>query len=182
VAGRAAARRKIMTETPEAKAPRTPETEPAWHLSDEARHDEELYDRRADAVDEYESEQFGWALFAVVTLLLVGGFQIINGLIAFFRSGTYQVGRNSLAVNVDYSAWGWTHVILGALAIIAAMGLLRGAMWARILGIVLSVISAIVYMAFIRAFPALAIVVIAVDILVIYALVVHGRDLKDSEY
>src|SRR6185312_14553270 len=97
--------------------PRTPEDGPAWHLSDEARHDEELYDRRAAARDEYESEQFGWALFAVVTL------------IAFFRSGTYQVGRSSLAVNVDYTAWGWVHVILGALALIAAMGLLRGAMW-----------------------------------------------------
>ena len=74
------------------------------------------------------------------------------------------------------------HVILGALALIAAMGLLRGAMWARILGVVLCAISAIVYMAFIRAFPALAVVVIAIDILVIYALVVHGRDLKDTEY
>ena len=171
-----------MTETPEARTPRTPEDKPAWRLSDEARHDEELYDRRADARDEYESEQFGWALFAVVTLLLVGGFQIINGLIAFFRSGTYQVGRSGLAVNVDYTAWGWVHVILGGLAIIAAMGLLRGAMWARILGIGLCVISAIVYMAFIRAFPALAVVVIAIDILVIYALIVHGRDLKDTEY
>ena len=172
-----------MTETPEAKAPQTPPERPAgWQLSDEARQEEELYNRRADAEDEYESEQFGWALFAVVTLILVGGFQIINGLIAFFRSGTYQVGRNDLPVNVDYTAWGWVHVILGALALIAAMGLLRGAMWARILGVALSVVSAIVYMTFIQAFPALAIIVIAIDILVIYALVVHGRDLKDTEY
>jgi hypothetical protein len=172
-----------MTETPEARAPQTPPDKPyGWQLSDETRQEEELYNRRAEARDEYESEQFGWALFAVVTLILVGGFQIINGLIAFFRSGTYQVGRSSLAVNVDYTTWGWVHVILGALALIAAMGLLRGAMWARILGVVLCAISAIVYMAFARAFPALAIVVIAVDILVIYALIVHGRDLKDSEY
>jgi len=173
-----------MTETPGARAPQTPPGTPpaAWHVSDEARQEEELYDRRADARDEYESEQFGWALFAVVTLILVGGFQIINGLIAFFRSGTYLVGRNKLPVNIDYSAWGWVHVILGVLALVAAMGLLRGAMWARILGVVLSAISAIVYMSFIPAFPALSIVVIAVDILIIYALIVHGRDLKDSEY
>jgi hypothetical protein len=172
-----------MTETPEARAPQTPPDKPVgWQLSDEAREEEELYNRRADARDQYESEQFGWALFAVVTLILVGGFQIINGLIAFFRSGTYQVGRTGLAVNVDYTAWGWVHVILGALALIAAMGLLRGRMWARILGVALCAVSAIVYMAFIRAFPALSLIVIAVDILVIYALVVHGRDLKDSEY
>ena len=172
-----------MTETPEAKAPQTPPGKPAAGSSRTRRGR-----RRSSTTGgptpgtQYESEQFGWALFAVVTLILVGGFQIINGLIAFFRSGTYQVRENGLAINVDYSAWGWTHVILGALALIAAMGLLRGAMWARILGVVLSVISAIVYMAFIPAFPALAIVVIAVDVLIIYALIVHGRDLKDSEY
>ena len=172
-----------MTETPGARAPQTPQAKPAgWQLSDEARQEEDLYNQRADARDEYESEQFGWALFAVVTLILVGGFQIINGLIAFFRSGTYLVGRNKLPVNIDYTAWGWVHVILGALALIAAMGLLRGAMWARILGVVLSAISAFVYMTFVPAFPALSIVVIAVDILIIYALIVHGRDLKDSEY
>lgn len=172
-----------MTETPGAKAPQTSQGQPAgWKLSDEARQEEDLYNQRADARDEYESEQFGWALFAVVTLILVGGFQIINGLIAFFRSGTYLVGRNKLPVDIDYTAWGWVHVILGALALIAAMGLLRGAMWARILGVVLSAISAIVYMSFVPAFPALSIVVIAVDILIIYALIVHGRDLKDSEY
>jgi hypothetical protein len=172
-----------MTETPGARAPQTSQGKPVgWQLSDEARQQEELYDRRADARDAYESEQFGWALFAVVTLILVGGFQIINGLIAFFRSGTYLVGRNRLPVSIDYTAWGWVHVILGVLALVAAMGLLRGAMWARILGVVLSAISAIVYMTFIPAFPGLAIVVIAVDILIIYALVVHGRDLKDSEY
>jgi hypothetical protein len=172
-----------MTETPEAKAPQTPPDKPhGWQLSDEARQEEELYNQRADARDEYESEQFGWALFAVVTLILVGGFQIINGLIALFRSGTYLVGRSGLAVNLDYTAWGWVHIILGVLALVAAMGVLRGAMWARILGVVLCAISAIVYMAFMRAFPGLSIVVIAIDILVIYALIVHGRDLKDSEY
>jgi hypothetical protein len=175
-----------MSETPGAGAPQASQTSPekpfGWQVSDEARQEEELYNRRADAREEYESEQFGWALFAVVTLILVGGFQIINGLIAFFRSGTYLVGRNRLPVSIDYTAWGWVHIVLGVLALVAAMGLLRGAMWARILGVVLCAISAIVYMSFMPAFPALSIVVIAVDVLVIYALIVHGRDLKDTEY
>ena len=124
----------------------------------------------------------GWAVFAGVMLIVVGAFQAIDGLVALFRDEVYLVRSDGLVVNVDYTAWGWVHVILGALALIAAMGLLRGAMWARILGVVLCAISAIVYMAFIRAFPGLAVVVIAIDILVIYALVVHGRDLKDTEY
>jgi hypothetical protein len=59
---------------------------------------------------------------------------------------------------------------------------MRGHVWARILGVALSTISAIAYMTFIPAFPALSLVVIAVDILVIYAITVHGGELKDADY
>jgi hypothetical protein len=121
-------------------------------------------------------------LFAVLMLVLGGGFQIINGLVALFRSGTYLVGSNGLAVNVDYTAWGWVHMGLGVLAIVAAVGLMRGQLWARILGVTLAVISAIVYMAFLPALPVLSLVVIAVDVLIVYAITVHGGELKDADY
>jgi len=171
-----------MTETPEAKAPQTPPGRPGWQLSDEARQEEELYDRRADARDEYESEQFGWALFAVVTLILVGGFQIINGLIAFFRSGTYQVGRSGLPVNVDYTAWGWTHLLLGILLIAAGYAVFSGKVWGRTLGVIAALLSAIVNFAFIPAYPVWSLIIITVDVLVIYALIAHGGELRENRY
>jgi hypothetical protein len=153
-----------------------------WNLSEEQRQEDELFNQRADAVEAYERRRYGWALFAVLMLVLGGGFQIINGLVALFRSGTYLVGRNGLAVNVDYTTWGWVHMGLGVLAIVAAVGLMRGHLWARILGVTLAVISAIVYMAFIPALPALSLVVIAVDVLIVYAITVHGGELKDADY
>jgi hypothetical protein len=173
-----------MTETPEAHTPHTPAARPyeGWQLSEETRDEERVYNERADARERWESEHYGWALFAVITLLLAGGFQIINGLIALFRSGIYQVGRSGLVLNVDYTTWGWIHLGLGVLAIAAALGLLAGKMWARILGVSVAVISAIAYMAFIKAFPAFCLVVIALNVLVIYAITVHGRDLKDADY
>lgn len=173
-----------MTETPERATSQTPAGPPyqGWQLSDEARQEERLFDDRADARDRWEKERYGWALFAVVTLVLVGGFQIINGFIALFRSGIYQVGRTKLLLNVDYTAWGWIHLALGILALVAAIGLMRGQLWSRILGVGLCAISAIAYMTFIPAFPALSLVVIAVDILVIYAITVHGGELKDADY
>lgn len=153
-----------------------------WRLSDEQRQEDELFNERADARERYERRQYGWALFAVMMLILAGVFQIINGLIALFRSGTYLVGRSGLVVDVDYTTWGWVHLGLGLLAMVAGLGLVRGHLWARILGVTLAALSAIAYMAFIPAFPALCIVVIALDILVIYAVTVHGSELKDADY
>jgi hypothetical protein len=174
-----------MTETPEAETSHTQATRSSydgWQLSEETREEDRVFDERADARERWESQQYGWALFAVVTLVLAGAFQVINGFIALYRSGTYLVGRSGLVLDVDYSTWGWIHLGLGFLAIVAALGLTRGQMWARILGVSLSVVSAIVYMAFTAAFPALCLVVIAVNILVIYAITVHGRDLKDADH
>ena len=153
-----------------------------WHMSKEERREEHLYNERAESREEWERERYGWGLFAVLLLVMVGGFQIVNGLIALFRSGTYQVGSSKLVVDVDYTTWGWVHIGLGVLALLAALGLARGQMWARILGVALAALSAIVYMGFIAAFPALALVVIAMDVLVIYAIVVHGGELKQADY
>jgi hypothetical protein len=151
-----------------------------WQVSEEQRQEDELFNERADAVDAYERRRYGWGLFAVLMLILAGGFQIINGLVALFRSGTYLVGRSGLAVDVDYTTWGWVHIGLGLLAIVAALGLMRSHLWARILGVTLAVISAIAYMAFVPAFPALSLVVIALDVLIVYAITVHGSELKDA--
>jgi hypothetical protein len=173
-----------MTETPETETPHTQAAQSydGWQLSEDTREQDRVINERAEARESWESEQYGWALFAVVTLAMAGGFQIINGLIALFRSGIYQVGRTGLVLDVDYTAWGWIHIGLGILAIVAALGLMRGQLWARILGVSLSVLSAIAYLAFIAAYPALCLVVIALDILVIYAITVHGRELKEADY
>lgn len=120
----------------------------------------------------------GWILFGGITMIMLGAFQIIQGLVAVFNDGYYLVGPNSLLVHVDYTVWGWTHFGIGcALAIIGA-GVLTGAIWARIAGIAVAAISATVNLAFIAAYPVWSVIIIALDILVIYALAVHGREMK----
>jgi hypothetical protein len=81
---------------------------------------------------------------------------------------------------VDYNVWGWVHLILGILAVATGFGLLAGNTAARVVGIVLAVVSAIVNLAFIAAYPVWSTIVIGVDIIVIYAIVVHGRELKSD--
>ena len=165
-----------MTETP-ARRPYD-----GWQVSEETQQEDRVFNERAEARESWEQRRYGWALFAIITLFMAGAFQIINGLVAIFRSGIYEVGRNGLVLDVDYTAWGWIHVSLGILAAVAALGLMGAHLWARILAVSLAALSAIAYMAFIAAFPALCLVVIALNILVIYAVTVHGGELKDADY
>ena len=120
----------------------------------------------------------GWVIFAAVMMVLLGAFQVIEGLVAVFDDGYYLVGTNGLAVNVNYNAWGWLHFSIGVLAILAGLGLMTGNIVARILGVIIALGSAIINLGFIAAYPVWSTVVIAIDVIIIYAIVVHGRELK----
>jgi len=111
-------------------------------------------------------------------LIVMGAFQAIEGLVALFHKGFYLVSPGGLVVNVNYNAWGWTHLVIGVLAILAGIGLLSGNIVARVVGVIVAVLSAIVNMAFISAYPVWSTIVIAIDVVVIYAIIVHGRELK----
>jgi hypothetical protein len=120
----------------------------------------------------------GWIVFAGVTAIVLGAFQIIEGLVAIFNRGFYLVTANNLVISVNYDAWGWTHFGIGVAVLVAGLGVLSGAMWGRVLGITLAVISAVVNLAFLAAFPVWGVIVIALDVLIIYALAVHGREME----
>ncbi len=122
----------------------------------------------------------GWVVFAAFMMVMVGSFQAIEGLVALFDDGFYRVTESGLVVSLDYTAWGWTHLLLGALLIVSGLGVLAGNIVARTVAVVLAGISALVNLVFIEAYPIWAILIITVDVLVIYALIVHGRELRDS--
>jgi hypothetical protein len=120
----------------------------------------------------------GFVLFAGIMLVMMGGFEAIQGLVALFKDEYYVVTRSGLLLNVDYTTWGWTHLIIGLVAIATGIGVMLGQMWARVVGIIVAVISAFANLAFIAAYPLWCTIVIAMDVLVIYALAVHGREVK----
>jgi hypothetical protein len=80
-------------------------------------------------------------------------------------------------VNVDYTVWGWVQFGLGVLAVGVGIGLFTGNLAARIGGVIIAAASAIVNLSFVAAFPVWSILIIAVDVIVIYAIVVHGREM-----
>jgi len=121
----------------------------------------------------------GWIAFAAFMMIMVGAFHVIQGLVAIFQDDYYLVTDNGLTVHLDYTSWGWTHIIAGLVVIGAGLGLFAGQMWARVVGIVLASISALLNFAFIASYPFWSTIVIAMDVFVIMALTVHGREMKE---
>lgn len=122
----------------------------------------------------------GWVFFASMMMIMIGAFQAIMGLTALFDDGWYITTSNGLVVNFDYTAWGWTHLVLGAVAVAAGFGLLAGQMWARIVGVAMALVSAVVNLAFMAAYPFWSLIVITLDVVVIYAIAMHGKEMKDA--
>jgi|tagenome__1003787_1003787.scaffolds.fasta_scaffold19989640_1 hypothetical protein len=122
----------------------------------------------------------GWVVFASAMMFLLGFFQAVQGLVAIFDDGYYHVTESGLVVNVDYTAWGWTHLLLGVLIILCGLGVLTGNIVARTVGVLLAGLSAVVNLAFIEAYPIWSVMIITIDVVVIYALTVHGRELRSS--
>src|SRR5215211_1955165 len=121
----------------------------------------------------------GWAIFAGIVLFLIGVFQASAGLVALFNDDVFLVSTDRLAVTFDYTAWGWIHLILGSLVATAGIAIFRGQVWGRAVGVVLAGLSAFANLLFIPAFPLWSILIIALDVLVIYALCIHGGELAD---
>lgn len=138
-------------------------------------------EQRAPAGTRKVEEETGWVgmiAFGGMMMIMLGAFHAMAGFVALFQDDYFLVGANGLVVNVDYTAWGWTHLILGALVLGAGIALLAGQMWARVVTVVVAMASAIVNLAFLAAHPVWSMLMIALDVLVIWAVTVHGSEMK----
>jgi hypothetical protein len=119
-------------------------------------------------------------VFAGIMLIMVGVFQAIDGLVALFKDEYYVVRPDGLVFNVDFTAWGWTHLLLGILLVAAGAAVFSGRVWGRTIGVIAAVLSAIVNFAFIAAYPFWSVLIITLDVLVIYALIAHGGEMRQD--
>ena len=124
----------------------------------------------------------GWAVFAGIVAIIAGAFDALLGLTAILLpASTYFVTNgDGTVLLLDVAGWGWWHLILGLAIVLVGIFLLRGASWARVVAIILISINAISQLALLGVQPWWSLIVIALDILVIYALTVHGKELKQS--
>src|SRR5690349_14849179 len=119
----------------------------------------------------------GWGTFAAVILIVGGAIDAFHGLQAIIGPNTAYFLAKIGIFSIDVRSWGWWHLILGLVLILIGVALLGGAKWARVTAIVLVAINAIGQITLIEAQPWLSLGVLALDIVVIYALTVHGREI-----
>ena len=118
----------------------------------------------------------GMLVFAASMLVLVGIFNIIDGLVALFNDQFFLVTKSSL-ITFDFTTWGWIMLALGSVAVLAGIGVLSGKTWARVFGVIIAGLNAIAQISFVSAYPVWSVVIIAMDVLIIWALTAHGREL-----
>jgi hypothetical protein len=119
----------------------------------------------------------GWAVggiaFAGTIMIILGIFQAIEGLAAIFDDQFYVVTQN-YAFDLDVTAWGWVHLILGVLLVIVGFGLLGRSTWAGVTAIVLAALSAISNFFFIPYYPFWSLLMIGLAIWIIWAITRPG--------
>jgi hypothetical protein len=119
----------------------------------------------------------GWALggvlFAACMLMLAGTFQLLAGLVALIDDDFYVVTRN-YTFDLDVTAWGWIHLIIGAALLLVGLGLFNRSTWAGVGALAIAILSAIANFFFIPYYPIWALVLIGIDVWVIWALTRPG--------
>ena len=125
----------------------------------------------------------GWISFAGIVIIIVGVMDALQGFVAILEDEYVVATQKGLAI-LDVTAWGWATLIWGAILILAALGLLGGAGWARWLAIIGVAVNAIQQVAFLanypQAYPLWNILIVALNIVVLYALTARWKGFRDA--
>jgi hypothetical protein len=113
----------------------------------------------------------GWRAFAGLIFYLVGAFNVIGGLAAIFKDEYFLASANQLLL-VDYNVWGWFLLVTGVVQLLVGHGVMRDRSWAKVVGVLLCLLSAMLHIAFLVAFPIFGLLTISLSIAVVYGLVV----------
>ena len=111
----------------------------------------------------------GIGIFAGAALLTVGIFQFLEGVAAAAKDDVFVTTRNYV-FEFDLTTWGWLHLVFGIVVAIVGGAILAGQKWALVAGIALAMVSALMNFLWLPYYPAWAIIIIAFDIAVIWAL------------
>ena len=120
----------------------------------------------------------GWTYFASILMVLIGVFHAIAGLVAILDDQFY-VATRKYVFQFDVTQWGWIHLILGVVVALSGLYLLTGSVFARTIGVIMALGSAITGFAWLPYEPVWGVLIVAMAVAVIWALTVHGRDVTE---
>lgn len=121
----------------------------------------------------------GWVVFAGAMLLVVGMINVFEGFVALFQDERLVVTEDNFIV-VDVTGFGWTLLISGALMIAVSLGLFTAQTWARITAIAIVCVHAAVQVAWLGAYPFWSLLMIALDVVVLFALTAKWSEARTA--
>ncbi|KQX09351.1 hypothetical protein ASC82_25825 [Streptomyces sp. Root431] len=116
----------------------------------------------------------GWVVFAAVLMIFVGLMTLFQGIAAIAKDDVFVTTRNYV-YQFSLSGWGWVHLILGIIMVLAGLALFKGALWARFVGVALAGLGMIANFMWLPYYPFWAMLLIAIDVIVIWALCAAPR-------
>jgi hypothetical protein len=111
----------------------------------------------------------GWTVFAAVMMIFGGAMAIFEGIAAIAKDDLFVTTRNYV-FQFSLTGWGWVHLILGIVVVLAGFALFSGALWARAVGVVLAGLLVLANFLWLPYYPFWSIVLIAINVFVIWAL------------
>lgn len=121
----------------------------------------------------------GWTAFAAILMIIMGFFHSIAGLVAILEDDLIVLTPNYI-FQFDVSTWGWIHLIAGIIVLLAGFYLFTGAVWARVIGVIIVAFSMVANFAWLPYRPVWSVILIAAGGFVIWALTAHGRDVASG--
>ncbi|RIQ13752.1 DUF7144 family membrane protein [Jiangella rhizosphaerae] len=136
-----------------------------------------MTDFRTSPTEATRTEPSGWAaggvIFAATMMILIGIFQALEGLAAIIDDEFFVVLPN-YTFDLDTTAWGWVHLIVGILIAVAGFYLFTGSAIAGAVAIALASVSAITNFFFIPYYPFWSLLIIAINVFVIWSITRSG--------
>ena len=120
----------------------------------------------------------GWTIYAAVWMWILGFFHALAGFVGIVEDELLVATPNYL-FQLDTTTWGWIHLVLGILVLLAGFAVFNGSVWARTVGVTIAVVSILVNFAWLPYYPIWGLLMITANSFVIWALTVHGRDVAE---
>ncbi|MEV7234258.1 hypothetical protein AB0N06_09770 [Streptomyces sp. NPDC051020] len=111
----------------------------------------------------------GGVMFGGVLLMVDGVMGVIKGISGIASDEVYR-RISKYTFTFDVTGWGWIHLVLGVILALVGWSILKGAGWARATGVVLAALNMIANFMWLPYQPIWAIISLAIDGFVIWAL------------
>lgn len=136
--------------------------------------------RAGNQSDDFSPFAVGLIVTAGVFLVLGGFLQALQGLGAIIDDEFYVV-TDDYVYAFDATTWGWIHLVLGIVVLLAGIGLFQGATWARVVAVMVASVSIVASFLWAPYYPLWSLLLISFNIFAIWAVTAHGRDVRVTD-